>query len=107
MRSLTDKQVIEIRELFNSGLYSKKQLAEMYNCSQTTIALWLPVYSEYREVKIHIKRIKPKNCVKCDLPYEGHKRCIECTAYIHTIHDECEYCLNHKIEKSIYDKKGI
>jgi hypothetical protein len=83
MKSLTDKQVLEIRELYQSGLYTKKQLSEMYNCSQTTIALWLPEISVYREYKFSLRTQRPKNCYKCGELLETHKTCKWCTILLH------------------------
>lgn len=83
MRSLNEKQIQEIRELFNSGLYTKSELARMYDCSQTTIALWLPEISIYREYKLTIRNKKPTNCYKCGELLETHRTCKWCTILLH------------------------
>lgn len=89
MRSLTDKQVGEVRELFKSGLYNKKQLAEMYQCSEPTIALWIPEISPDREFKIHLKRERKIICIKCGISIKTHKRCPLCTILLHNIECDC------------------
>lgn len=89
MRCLTEKQVSEVRELYKSGLYNKKELSEMYGCSQTTIALWLPEESQYREWKIHIRRERITICSKCGVSILAHPRCKECTILLHNIECDC------------------
>lgn len=86
MRSLSDKEVIEVREFYTSGLYTKKELAEMYKCSPTTIALWLPEKSEYREIKIHSQTFiyyEKGKCRLCEKSLKNHLRCSLCTILLH------------------------
>lgn len=90
MRSLTEKQISEIRELYKSGLYNKKELANMYNVSQPTIALWLPETSSFRDWKIHLRRERITICSKCGVSIKVHPRCSTCTILLHKIECDCD-----------------
>lgn len=90
MRSLTDKQISEIRELYKSGLYNQRELSEIYNCHPTTISLWIPETSPNREYKIHSKRERKTVCIKCGISIAIHPRCPICTILLHNIQCDCD-----------------
>ena len=83
MRSLTDEQVKQARELYETGKFTKKAIGEMFNVSITTIALWLPIDNSKRLVKFNSYTLNNKLCKKCNEPLITHKRCEHCTILLH------------------------
>lgn len=57
-KSLTDEQVDEIRELYESGLYTQPELAERFSCSTMTISLWADRDDTRRKLKFGKRVIK-------------------------------------------------
>ena len=95
MRSLSDNQIVELRELYKTNSFSKKQLSVHFKCSPTTIALWLPEDNKAREDKFTYKRKKQTNCHKCNKLLKGHERCKRCTILLHG--EKC-FCVMSKEE---------
>jgi len=88
IRSLKDEQLNELRCLFSSGNYKKIDLAKKYNCSITTIALWLPLSNKDRYKKFK-SGLSCKLCYKCNEPTKTHKRCNNCTILLHDKPCDC------------------
>lgn len=88
-KHFSNEEITEMRTLYESGEYTKKDLSKIYSCSQTTIALWLPKVSEYRDKKLHNNRFSKACCVKCKESFTTHKRCELCTILLHDKPCDC------------------
>lgn len=63
---LTEKQILEIKNLYNTGSYFQKELAEMFNISQTQISKILLSQSwEHLNLNIDIINQKKKRGALC------------------------------------------
>ena len=94
VRSLSDEQIEEIRRLFHTKRYTKRQLSIMYHCSEPTIALWLPRNNLIRIIKFKKSNDhKKKNrglCLKCGINLKIHRRCGNCEILLHTDTCDCQ-----------------
>jgi hypothetical protein len=88
-RSLSDEQVKQIRELYNTGDYTMKSLARKFKCSIATIDLWLDE-DDSKRIK---KFFNYGGCEKCGAKMKSHPRCQYCGILIHE--DGCKYCNKH------------
>lgn len=77
--------------MFGKGM-TKKSIADKYNCSITTVALWLPEDDTLRKLKFK-PRVKKVVCHKCNAFIQGHRRCKSCTSLIHGEIDYCDWCI--------------
>lgn len=88
VRSLTNQQLEKLRVLYQTGQYTKISLADKFNCSITTIALWIPIDDTERMKKFYLK--KPEQvCKQCGVTYKEHKRCKICTILLHNKDCDC------------------
>lgn len=86
MRSLSDTQVESLRELFKTGKFTRTELAKKFNCSVTTVCLWLPESPQIRINKFR-PRIRSKQCYKCGEELKNHPKCKRCEILLH---GECD-----------------
>lgn len=90
-RSLTEKDLEEVRYLYAHERYTKLRLSQIYNCSITTIALWLPKRSKYRTLKLKSNSKRDiMVCYKCGEDIKNHKRCPLCTILLHNNTCSCK-----------------
>lgn len=80
-RVLSEEQVVEMRLKYKTEKITKTRLAEIYHCSVTTIALWLPKNDKLRREKFSPKA--PTHCYKCHEKLLGHERCTNCEILLH------------------------
>lgn len=88
-RSLNDEQIKRIRFLYTEYHLTKTELAKRFNCSITTIALWLPIESKYRDFKLNFNKKHKNICKKCNEPIKTHKKCKYCTILLHDNQCDC------------------
>lgn len=81
-RSLSEIDIEQVRSMYSTGMYTKIGLAKKFNCSETTIRLWLPKEDTDREKKFRSQKILPI-CYKCNEFILTHKRCEYCTILLH------------------------
>ena len=86
MRSLTDKQVQEIRIKYRTTQVRQKDLAQEYHCDISTICLWLNPNPAKRLQKFKYVRSKMNIC-DCGILYKQHPRCVNCSQLLH---NECD-----------------
>lgn len=90
-RCFSIKKLDKLRELYDTGEYTKSELAILFKCSITTISLWIPKKSIYRENKIHnMYKKKIEECKKCGGDLHSHLRCRFCTILLHNEQCSCE-----------------
>lgn len=80
-RTFTDDEVSTIRELYNTRNYTKSEIARLYECSVTTVCLWLNPDEQVRISKFQIRR--KKNTCLCGQKLKKHVRCKVCGLLIH------------------------
>lgn len=81
-RIFDDDKLEELKELYQTGLYTKTQLAVKYGCSVTTICLWLNPDEAVREAKF--KSRVTQNYCDCGRHYETHGKCAICKVNTHS-----------------------
>lgn len=82
-RIFDDERLEELKELYQTGLFTKTQLAVKYGCSVTTICLWLSPDEAVREAKFK-SRITKTVC-DCGKHLDTHKKCAICKVNMHTL----------------------
>ena len=96
-RSLSEEDLLELRRLFKTNLYTKTALSKRFSCSVTTVSLWIPISNKDRKEKFKTRE-RITQCLKCGVEYKDHIRCERCEALLHDI------CSCHEITRFLMNK---
>lgn len=81
-RIFDDSTLVELRDLYSTGEYTKTSLAQKYQCSVTTICLWIDKNGQARAEKFKSRPLE-RFC-DCGKLNTGHRKCQCCRKKLHT-----------------------
>ena len=84
-RIFDNDQLIRLKQLFETGEYTKTDLARMFHCSVTTVCLWLNPDPKVREDKFR-SRATRTHC-DCGRLCKGHAKCKICGIQMHSLEE--------------------
>lgn len=106
-RRFTDKDIVEIKEKYASGLYSQTEMAEEYHCSVMTISLWLkenPYEIIAKKKRIRAQYSNLPRCELCSRLIHENMKCCDIHDIISRMKPNCAGCgreLRHSVKRMI------